>query len=142
LTAINEKGEKVYPIMGCYGIGISRTMGVIVEKFNDERGIIWPASVAPFQVHLIAITGKDDSVRAKADKIYESLEKAGVEVLYDDREDIGAGAKLADADLIGNPLRVVVSAKTGEQVEMKRRSEQEATLVSVDTLIETAKSLT
>lgn len=135
LTATNEKGEKVHPIMGCYGIGISRTMGVIVEKFNDERGIIWPAAIAPFTVHLASLAGKSDEIVTKADELYNRLTNAGIEVLYDDRKEAGAGAKLADADLIGCPVRLVVSAKTGDKIEMKKRSETESQLVTFDDVV-------
>ncbi len=135
LTITNENGEKVYPIMGCYGIGISRTMGVLVEKFNDARGIMWPASVAPFAVHLVSLNTNDEKVVARAEAVYAELQKAGIEVLYDDRAEVGAGQKLADADLIGCPIRAVVSTKTGEQVEVKRRSEQDARLMSLEELV-------
>lgn len=131
LTFIDKDGEKKYPIMGCYGIGISRTMGVLVEKFHDERGIIWPKSVAPFKVHLVVIAGGDKGVETKADQVYEQLTKAGVEVLYDDRTEVTAGTKLADADLIGIPYRVVVSAKTGDRIEMKRRNESTVGLLDI-----------
>ncbi|GAB4025943.1 MAG: proline--tRNA ligase [Candidatus Microgenomates bacterium] len=131
----NAKGEKIYPIMGCYGIGISRTMGVLVETFHDERGIIWPESVAPFKVHLISLAGNNSKVAKRADEIYDALIKAGVEVLYDERKSVGAGAKLADADLLGIPYRVIVSEKTGEAVELKKRSEKEAKLVLIEELL-------
>ncbi len=135
VTFVSESGEKKYPIMGCYGIGVSRTMGVVVETFHDERGIIWPASIAPFKVHLVSLAGKNEEVAAKADAVYEKLRTAGVEVLYDERANVAAGAKLADADLIGVPYRVVVSQKTQDQVELKKRNEAESKLVSMDVLI-------
>lgn len=141
LTFNNESGEKAYPIMGCYGIGISRTMGVIVEKFNDERGILWPSSIAPYTVHLVSLNTNDESVIKRADEVYELLTKAGVEVLYDERTDVGAGQKLAEADMIGCPIRLVISTKTGAQVELKKRSETESQLVSVEQAIETAQSI-
>jgi len=122
LTFTDREGKKQYPIMGCYGIGISRLMGVIVEKHNDEKGIIWPEAVAPFKVHLLALNGADGS------KAYESLQKAGVEVLYDDRE-MSAGEKFAESDLIGIPWRIVVSPKLGEKLEVKKRTEQSAKIV-------------
>ncbi|MCE7898406.1 hypothetical protein DCC61_01655 [Candidatus Microgenomates bacterium] len=131
----NAQGEKIYPIMGCYGIGVSRTMGVLVETFHDERGIIWPESVAPFKVHLISLAGKNGEVAKRADEVYTKLTLAGIEVLYDERESAGAGAKLADADLLGIPYRVVVSEKTGDAVELKKRSEKESKLVSTEELL-------
>ncbi|MBP9702827.1 hypothetical protein KBD69_04005 [Candidatus Woesebacteria bacterium] len=135
ISVVNSEGEKIYPIMGCYGIGISRTMGVIVETFNDECGIIWPEAVAPFKVHLISLAGKNEEVAKRADEVYAELTKAGVEVLYDERDNVGAGAKLADADLLGIPYRVVVSEKTAELVEMKKRNEKEAKLISLAELV-------
>lgn len=139
LGYIDEKGEKQFPVMGCYGIGISRAMGVIVEKCNDEKGMLWPKSVAPAQVHLISILGKNDpaSVAAAAQALYGSLTKAGVEVLWDDREETSAGAKFADADLIGIPLRLVVSEKTMAEnaVEWKERSATEASRVPMADVI-------
>lgn len=141
LTITDAKGDKQYPIMGCYGIGISRTMGVIVEKFNDERGILWPASIAPFTVHLVSLNTNDEAVIKRADEVYELLTKAGVEVLYDERTEVGAGQKLGEADMIGCPIRAVVSSKTGEQIEVKLRNEKEAKLMSVDVLVTKAKDL-
>ena len=140
LTFNNESGEKTYPIMGCYGIGISRTMGVIVEKFNDERGILWPASIAPFTIHLASLNTNDEAVIKRADEVYELLTKAGVEVLYDERTDVGAGQKLGEADMIGCPIRAVVSSKTQDKVEVKMRNEKEAKLMSVEELIGVVKS--
>lgn len=134
VTFTDREGKKQYPIMGCYGIGISRLMGVIVEKFNDEKGIIWPEVVAPFRVHLLALNGAD------ATKVYEDLQKAGIEVLYDDR-DASAGEKFAEADLVGIPWRMVVSPKTGEgKVELKRRgTKDEEKVVKVEEAIKAVK---
>ncbi|OGH88151.1 MAG: hypothetical protein A3J93_00205 [Candidatus Magasanikbacteria bacterium RIFOXYC2_FULL_42_28] len=130
LGFIGRDGKKQFPVMGCYGIGISRAMGVIVEKNNDAKGIIWPASVAPFQYHLICL-GDDAEVKATADKLYADMTAQGKEVLYDDRADTGAGAKFADADLIGLPTRLVISAKTLKEnaVEVKNRNEEKAELL-------------
>lgn len=139
LTIPDSEGKKIYPIMGCYGIGISRTMGVIVEKFNDERGILWPAGVAPFRVHLASLNTNEESVIMQANKAYDLLTQAGVEVLYDDRTEVGAGQKLAEADMIGCPIRAVVSTKTGEQVEVKFRNKKETKLMSVEEFINTCK---
>jgi prolyl-tRNA synthetase len=141
LSINDSEGNKIFPTMGCYGIGISRTMGVIVEKFNDERGIVWPASIAPFTVHLCSLNTNDEAVIQKADAIYESLKKAGIEVLYDERTDVGAGQKLGEADMIGCPIRAVVSTKTGDQIEVKMRSEKESKLVSLEDLMGIAESL-
>ena len=116
-------------IMGCYGLGVTRLMGAIVEVFNDERGIIWPKEISPFNVHLIALNvdGKE---------VYDVLQKEGIEVLYDDRVK-SAGEKLADCDLIGNYLRIIVSEKTLKEssVEIKRRNEDKTQMVEIKNLI-------
>jgi prolyl-tRNA synthetase len=114
LTYTDERGKDTPVVMGCYGIGPGRLMGAIVEALSDDKGIVWPASVAPFRVHLVALNGENDEMRDYADGIYDSLKKRGVEVLYDDRA-ARAGEKFADSDLIGLPYRVVVSEKTREQ---------------------------
>ncbi len=133
LTFTDKDGAKQYPIMGCFGIGISRAMGVIVEKYNDEKGILWPDSVAPFAVHLLSLNG------STADAVYESLQKAGVQVLYDDRE-TSAGDKFAAADLIGIPWRIVVSPKLGEgKLEVKRRKEDKVTIMTIEEVLEKVK---
>ena len=118
--------------MGCYGIGTSRLMGVIVEKFNDERGIIWPDAVAPFKVSLISF----ETTAEKAKDIYGSLAAVGVEVLWDDR-DLSAGVKFADADLIGNPYRLIVSEKSlsGGGAELKRRGEEKSEIIPLDEIV-------
>ena len=135
LTYTAQDGQPAYPIMGCYGWGTTRTMGVLVEKFNDAKGIIWPEAVAPFRVHLISV---DQTSRKKAEEIYGALGRAGIEVLYDDRENKSAGEKFADADLIGIPYRAVVSEKTLKEnsVEIKKREESEVKLVKIDSLAE------
>ncbi|MDH5597015.1 MAG: His/Gly/Thr/Pro-type tRNA ligase C-terminal domain-containing protein [Candidatus Peregrinibacteria bacterium] len=122
----DDKGQQKPVYMGCYGIGPSRIMGSIVEVYNDENGIIWPRNIAPYQVHIVSL-GKDEAVIQEADKLYQELVAAGIEVLYDDR-DAGAGAKLADADLIGIPVRLVVSSRTLEagSAEWKERDKAEA----------------
>lgn len=127
----NASGKPFFPIMGCFGIGVSRLMGVIVEKHADEKGIIWPSAVAPFQVHLIGLDLHDESVKAYAQEVYNTLTKKGIEVLYDDR-DMGAGAKLADADLMGMPWRFVVSKRNGQKLEVKKRTESESVMMTLD----------
>ena len=132
----NEKGEDEMAYMGSYGMSPTRLMGAIVELNNDENGIIWPESVAPFQVHLISL-GKNE----EAQILYKDLQKNNIEVLFDDREDTSAGAKFADADLIGIPWRVVVSEKslTSGGVEVKKRNEKESEIVEVEKLLEKIK---
>ena len=130
---IGQDGKKQFPVMGCYGIGISRCMGVIVEKASDERGIVWPREVSPFEVHLVGITNQVSSVMNEAEDVYEKLTKAGIEVLWDDREDVSVGEKFADADLIGIPVRIVVSPKAGEgMVEVKKRNSEEVSVISIE----------
>ena len=129
LTYKDESGKEHFVVMGCYGIGISRLMGAIVEVHNDEKGIIWPESVAPFKVYLISI-GKDN----EAEKLCEELKVKGIEVLYDDR-DKNPGEKFADCDLIGIPFRVVMSTKIDEgKMELKKRSENEIEIISKEEL--------
>ncbi len=131
LSFVDSQGKRKRAVMGCYGIGISRTMGVLVEKFNDEKGILWPEIVAPFKVHLIDLGDN----KAQAKKLYEQLSKI-TEVLWDDR-DVSPGTKFADADLIGCPLRVVVSEKslTAGGVEIKKRDKKEVKIVTTDELL-------
>ncbi|HLD28129.1 MAG TPA: proline--tRNA ligase [Patescibacteria group bacterium] len=132
--ATDKDGKKQPILMASYGIGISRLVASIVEIYHDQQGIIWPEAVAPYQVHLISI--QQDN---KADKVYDKLVKAGVEVLYDDR-DISAGEKFADADLIGIPLRAVISTKTGEQVEVKKRGGDDVKMLNIDEVKKVSKN--
>ncbi|MBI4435590.1 hypothetical protein HY630_02870 [Candidatus Uhrbacteria bacterium] len=142
LKTQGQDGEMVDIIMGCYGIGPSRVMGSIVEVHHDEKGIIWPKSVAPYQVHLVTLSSKDATVNGQieeaATSLVDELEDAGVEVLWDDRDGVSAGEKFADADLIGIPLRLVVSAKSLAEgsVEWKERHEQDARLVKLEDVAE------
>ncbi len=135
LNFTDQNGQKTIVSAGCYGLGISRTMGAIVEVFHDEKGIIWPESVAPYQVHLIGLGLEDEKVKSEAEKVYKLLQADGVEVLYDDRVEVSAGAKFADCDLIGIPYRIVISKKTGEKLEVKKRSEKQTQFVYLDELI-------
>lgn len=128
---VDQDGKEKPIYMGCYGIGPSRIMGVIVEKFHDEKGILWPAQVAPFDVHLVSLKGGEDKARS----LYDQLEAAGIEVLWDDRDE-SAGAKFADADLIGIPVRLVVSGRTEEgKVEFKKRDQEKAEILTVEEVI-------
>ena len=122
--------------MGCYGIGIGRTLATIVEKYHDEKGMIWPEVVAPFQAHLISLCRKEED-RHQAEQIYQILLENHIEVLFDDRDGITAGEKFADSDLIGIPFRLVVSPKTLEanRVELKRRTGGDAELLSLAEII-------
>jgi len=126
------EGSKKPVIMGCYGIGLSRILGTIVEACHDEKGIIWPETVAPFKVHLLSLNENEE-----ADKIYEALKNAGIEVLYDDR-DLAAGEKFVDADLIGCPYRLVISKKTLAQQsgEIKNRQTGQEEIVKISELVD------
>lgn len=134
ITTQDGKQSSVY--LGSYGIGITRVVGVIVEKFADEKGIVWPESVAPFAVHMIQIGNTTDQAKV----LYEKLTEQGIEVLWDDR-DISAGAKFADADLIGIPHRIVISEKSLEQggLEYKKRTESESKIITETELLEILK---
>ena len=126
---IDKDGKKKPIIMGCYGIGIGRLMAAIIEAYHDKNGIIWPKEVAPFDIHLIVVEN-NKKIRDGAEKIYKDLQKKGVDVLYDDREET-AGIKFVEADLIGIPLRIVVSEKTlkSQSAELKWRSDKKVKLV-------------
>ena len=131
---IDEKGQEQPYYMGCYGIGLARTLATIVEVGNDDKGIIWPELVAPYQVHLVGLDLEDAEIRVKAEEVYKRFQAADIEVLYDDRN-VRAGEKFADADLIGIPYRVVVSKKTGEKLEVKKRQEKETEFLSLNELL-------
>ncbi len=129
----DEKGESHPVIMGCYGIGVSRLMGVIAELFHDEKGLIWPSAVAPYQVHLLGLSTSDEKetemIFKRADEVYTTLQNAGISVLFDDRKDISAGEKFVESDLVGIPLRLVISKRTGDKIEFKERNGGEEQLV-------------
>lgn len=136
-TYTDEQGEKKEVFMGSYGIGPTRLMGVVVEKFADEKGLIWPESIAPFSLHLISLSKDQDSEAIKvAEDLYKKLTSAHVEVLFDDRDE-SAGAKFADSDLLGIPMRVVVSDKSlaAGGVEIKERKSDSSEIVSVEQLL-------
>lgn len=132
-TFLDEQGKAKPLIMGCYGVGISRTLSAVIEQHHDEKGIIWPKSIAPYEVHLIAINPKKDEQKELAEQLYGQL-KNQYDVLYDDRKE-SAGVKFNDADLIGLPVRVMVGKKAGEGiVEVKRRDNLESQEVHIDEL--------
>lgn len=136
LTFQAEDGTKKNPFMGCYGIGISRNMGIIVEKHNDDKGIIWPDSVAPYQVHLIGLDLQDEAIKKQAENTYSILNtQYSIPVLFDDRPDTRAGQKFADADLIGIPHRLVISKKSGDKIEYKARTGKESELLTIEELL-------
>lgn len=133
----DARGKDNPVIMASYGIGIERLIGTVVEIYHDKKGIIWPKLVAPYLVHLIRIGDGSQGLQKFADKVYSHLIKAGVEVLYDDREKVSAGEKFFDADLIGLPWRLVVSDKTTVEykIEVKKRDEKDAKLMEVEKFI-------
>lgn len=137
LKFTDEDGSQKSIIMGCYGIGVSRLMGLVAEHFADERGLAWPANVAPFSVYLASV-GTEPEVIQAADDLYEDLTQANISVLYDDRA-VNPGEKFADADLMGLPMRLVLSQKSLQAggVEFKKRASQEVEVVNKSAVIET-----
>ncbi|MBN2157842.1 MAG: proline--tRNA ligase [Spirochaetes bacterium] len=141
VSVLDESGAEVTPIMGCYGIGVNRTMAAIVEQHNDERGIIWPVSVAPFDAHLVGL-GKSGDEIAVTDAIYDMLVDGGIDVLYDDRK-ASPGVKFADADLTGVPVRITIGKtyfQSGE-IEVKQRKGSEIFKVNKEALVDRIKEL-
>ena len=135
----NENGEEKLVVMGSYGIGLGRLMGTVVEVLSDDKGMVWPESIAPFTIHLLSL-GEDEAVLKEAEKVYESLLKAGVEVLFDDRVGMSAGEKFSDADLLGIPFRAVVSTRSMKDssvggIELKKRTEEKGKIVTLDELL-------
>jgi prolyl-tRNA synthetase len=132
-TFLDNNGKSHPLLMGCYGIGIGRTMAAVIEQCHDDYGPVWPLSIAPWQVHLCSLDPKKEGVREAADKLYDELVKEGIEVLYDDRGE-KAGSMFNDADLIGIPLRFILSAKTLSegQIEFRRRENRDSQLISLD----------
>ncbi|HCR81090.1 MAG: Proline-tRNA ligase [Candidatus Pacebacteria bacterium GW2011_GWB1_47_8] len=129
-TFIDQDGKAKPYYMGCYGIGLGRTMATVVEKYHDDKGIVWPKVVAPFQVHFISLKGAEKQAQA----LYDRLLKFKIEVLWDDREE-SPGKKFADADLIGIPVRLVISTRTGTKVEWKNRASDKTELLTIAQVI-------
>ena len=134
---VDQKGKQTPLWMGSYGIGIERTIASIIETHHDEKGIVWPKTVAPYQVHLIEINGKGkmENGKNRGEEIYKKLNDKGVEVLWDEREDLSAGEKFADADLIGIPVRLVISERNKDKVEWKERDKKESELLDIEEIL-------
>ncbi len=133
-TFVDQDGAERPYYMGCYGIGLGRTMAAVVEVHHDEKGIVWPGSIAPFDVHLVDLREKE-----KAGEVYRTIASAGVEVLWDDREEVSPGRKLVDCDLIGIPVRLVVSARTGDGIEWRQRSQEKPEMLSLEEVLKRLK---
>lgn len=136
---INENGQKQLTYLGSYGIGITRLIGTLVEMFYDDKGVIWPEVAAPFKVHLVGLNLDDETIKKNVQKVYQSLIDKEVEVLYDDRENVAAGEKFSDSDLIGIPVRLVVSKNTGNKIEFKKRVGDKTELLSLDDILNRVK---
>ncbi|MCX5780328.1 MAG: His/Gly/Thr/Pro-type tRNA ligase C-terminal domain-containing protein, partial [Firmicutes bacterium] len=135
-------GEEESMVMGCYGIGVSRTMAAAVEQNNDADGIIWPLPIAPYQGIIIPVNAKKDDQKHAASHIYEQLSQQGFEVILDDRDE-RAGVKFKDADLIGIPIKITIGPKSlqEKQVEVKKRWEDEIQMVPLDTVVEVVRGI-
>lgn len=137
MTVHNSDGKEINPIMGCYGIGVGRALASVAEESHDEKGLIWPMTIAPWHVYLCGLRLDDPTVKAEADKLYAEMTKAGIEVLYDDRE-ASAGVKFSDCDLMGIPIRAVISPRSlakGE-IELQTRDKSLQTNVKIEESIE------
>ncbi len=141
-TYLDENGQEQLMVMGCYGVGVSRTMAAAIEQHHDEDGIIWPAAIAPYQLVIVPINIKDEAQMTLCVKIYGELLEKGIEVVLDDRDE-RSGVKFKDADLIGYPLRITVGPKALKEnsVEVKVRRTKESRLFPVDTYLEQVCSL-
>ncbi len=137
-----EDGTSFAPIMGCYGIGVGRAIASVAEESGDDKGLVLPVTIAPWQLHLCALRTDKAELKDAADKLYNELVRAGVDVLYDDR-DCAAGIKFNDADLMGMPIRAVISPRTLEagEIEVKLRKGGDAFRVSIDSAIEQINSI-
>jgi prolyl-tRNA synthetase len=137
-TFVDEDGEQHPVIMGSYGIGVGRLLACVAEEHNDDYGLIWPISLAPYEVHIVSLRGGEEV----ASELYEELTAAGVEVLFDDRDE-SPGVKFNDADLIGNPIRLTVGKRGLDKggVELKLRHEKESELVPLDEVVERVQSV-
>lgn len=143
MTYTDENGRPQYPIMGCYGIGVGRMAASICEAHHDEYGPIWPISIAPWEVHICCLRADDEETKAVADTLYKKLQDAGIEVVYDDRTGVRPGAMFSDADLLGVPVRVVVSPRNLKEnsVEITTRDKSVKEMIAVDDAFDYIKDL-
>ncbi len=140
---LDRDGQSKPIVMGSYGIGSGRLLACVAEEHHDEAGLIWPVSIAPYQVHLVMLTSKDPTVSQTAERLYEELRQAGLEVLFDDRTEAGAGVKFADSDLLGLPLRMVISDRSlkAGSIEFKLRHQAERESVPLAESVAHARQL-
>ncbi|MEW6526089.1 MAG: proline--tRNA ligase [Spirochaetota bacterium] len=142
VTVLDQNGKAITPIMGCYGIGVNRTMAAVIEQHHDEHGIIWPMSVAPFHVHCVSLA-KNETEEAMADEVYSMLLKAKIDVLYDDRK-ASPGFKFGDADLIGIPIRITLGKAffgDSSSIEVKLRNQDEKIIIAKDSIVTYCQNL-
>ena len=136
ITYLDQNNKLNYPYMGCYGLGVPRTMASVVEQYHDDKGIIWPISIAPYKVSIVVVSTKDEEQMGVANTLYNELTKLGIDTIMDDRDE-RVGVKFNDMDLIGIPIRITVGKKVLEnQVELKLRSEDNFELISIDNVID------
>jgi len=142
MTCLDGEGKTQHPVMGCYGIGVGRLAASVCEAHHDEHGPIWPMSIAPWQIHLCAVRSDIAEVRISADTLYDELQLNGIEVIYDDRN-VSAGIMFNDADLLGVPLRIVVSPRNLKNhcIEIISRDKKESMQISVENSIESIKKM-
>ena len=142
MTYVDKDGNTQYPIMGCYGIGVGRLAASVCEAHHDDNGPIWPMSIAPWQVHICAVRADNEEIRAYADNLYNELQNKGIEVIYDDRK-VSAGVMFSDADLLGVPVRVVVSPRNMKQgiVEVTSRDKTISMTINMENAVEEIKNL-
>jgi len=133
LEFLDNSGKKNFVLMGCYGIGIGRLLSTVVEVHGNERGIVWPKSIAPFQIHIINLNLKDDESKKKIEQLYQDIKNVEINTLYDERQEISAGEKLIEADLIGSPIKIICSEKTIKEgkVEVRERGKNDIRLVNL-----------
>lgn len=136
---LDESGKQRHPLMGCYGIGVDRTLASIIEEHHDDKGIVWPMTAAPYQAALIPIRYEGD-IKKAADELYEKLQAAGIEVLLDDRNE-RPGVKFKDMDLLGIPVHIIVGDKNLPKTELKLRSNGKTCLLGIDEAVAHTKEI-